>query len=291
LFSKFHCQISRLKMKGGPMTRLRTYIFVTTIANASCADRPATSVAAIHSENSQSRNADETYAEAEARFRRNLSDLNLKNYLNIHSVKSLAGAVDSLDLGKTPTLESYELVVNLFAAVRDLQFLDDPTRNGIKRRSSWLYPDNGCYARADLMIRNSRELGHLSQLAKLFIFGPLEVVTANHSVGVVYWWYHVAPIVQALGTTYVIDPAVDHIKPLPLTQWLERISRDSSELLASLCQSSAYGPFNRCETTADQGASRATEDQASLLDLEWQRLVELGRDPTLELGNSPPWGL
>lgn len=81
----------------------------------------------------------------------------------------------------------------------------------------FLYPDNGCWARAHEMCRLMIADG--AQPEKVWIHGALEVKSANKPSCLVQWSWHVAPTLQVDtgGTTetWVIDPS---LFPGPVTQ-------------------------------------------------------------------------
>lgn len=74
----------------------------------------------------------------------------------------------------------------------------------------FLYPDDGCYARAHEMCRLMRLQG--IEAEKIWIFGSLNPATSNHPGCAVSWWYHVAPtlLVSTVAGTEkrVIDPSL-----------------------------------------------------------------------------------
>lgn len=176
-----------------------------------------------------------------------------------------------------------------FRTIRDLRFIQDGAHPGFVRRSTWMYPDDGCFARAALMVMNLEQLKIVSP-AKIFIFGDLTVKTVNSPNGDVSWWYHVAPIVRVAQQEFVLDPAISPERPLPLNDWIRtmRANGDLSGTKFAICQSHSYVPSDACYGTAKDDA-RAMVDQQSYLPLEWERLEELKRNPGRELGDFPPW--
>jgi hypothetical protein len=174
-----------------------------------------------------------------------------------------------------------------FEFVRDLRFLESPQQPGFKRRSSWLYPDDGCFARAALAVKN---LASNNQLPpnKIFVFGNLNVKTGNAPDGSVSWWYHVAPIIEVQGAKYVLDPALEPKHPLPMMDWL-KLMGDPKQMEVAICGSGTYTPNDSCDKTTDGLEQGAGDDQIYYLDAEWDRLLELNRDPHKELGDLPPW--
>ena len=85
----------------------------------------------------------------------------------------------------------------------------DPT-NILAPCIPFVYPDDGCYARAHEMLRLMRLQGIEGE--KIWIFGNLNPATVNHPNCNVGWWYHVAPTLQvntASGVEKrVIDPSL-----------------------------------------------------------------------------------
>jgi hypothetical protein len=84
----------------------------------------------------------------------------------------------------------------------------------------FLYPDNGCWARAHEMCRLMIADG--AQPEKVWIRGWLAVSSHNKPDCLVNWAWHVAPTLQVLingwPQTYVIDPSLFN-EPVPLATW------------------------------------------------------------------------
>jgi Glutaminase len=100
----------------------------------------------------------------------------------------------------------------------------------------FLYPDNGCWARAHEMCRLMIVDG--AQPEKVWIQGYLNVNSHNKPDCLVQWGWHVAPTLQVdingSPQTYVIDPSLFN-EPVPQATW-KSIQGDPS---ASLTPSSA----------------------------------------------------
>jgi hypothetical protein len=187
-------------------------------------------------------------------------------------------------LGRVVSWSDPEALTERFAHVRDLRFF---RWNGGLRRSSWLYPDDGCFARAGLANRNLSRLG-VPVPNKLFAFGNLRVRTRNSPRGSVTWWYHVVPVVEVAGKKYVLDPAIDAGAPLPVFDWPSRMGNPAA-IKVAVCGSGTYGSRSDCGRVTDGREGAAQGDQGRYLNLEWNRLANLGRDPVRELGDFPPW--
>jgi hypothetical protein len=230
----------------------------------------------------------ETYDAAEARFRRGLNQISLDDYESSFSVKNTAAPIAEAGDSQAADFGEYSLLETAFRRLRDFQFVESVTHPEIVRRSTWLYPDDGCFARADLAVQNLAGWNY-PQVEKVFIFGDLSVATANSPSGGVSWWFHVAPLARVGDDLYVLDPAVHPDGPLTLTEWTDQISDDPTAVVVSFCGSTAYSPYSRCDTPGVADWERTIGDQKDFLDPEWDRLVELGRDPKAELGESPPW--
>ncbi|MGE0526571.1 MAG: protein-glutamine glutaminase family protein [Bdellovibrionales bacterium] len=184
--------------------------------------------------------------------------------------------------------ESEEVLKMRFTWIRDYRFLTSESRPEFPRRSSWMYPDDGCFARAALATRNLR--GWRAPVPnKIFVFGNLSVNSPNAIGGQVTWWYHVAPLVEVKGQKYVLDPALEPREPLLLEEWLHRMSQNTSELEVAICGSGAYTPYDTCSRLTDGREEMAESDQKGFLEWEWERLEALNRNPEQELGDNPPW--
>lgn len=205
-----------------------------------------------------------------------------------NSALDSARAYNELDLSNIPNWEDSESLKTAFESVRNIRFLTTADRPKFLRRASWLYPDDGCFARAQLMNINFRDWKYQIIPAKVFVFGDLEVKTPNHPRGSVSWWYHVAPIIQVADIPYVLDPAIDPKSPQRLDQWILKQVNDLADVKVALCSSSTYEPSESCDSTTF-GDETALRDQGYYLEYEWDRLLELERDPELELGDRPPW--
>ena len=177
----------------------------------------------------------------------------------------------------------------LFEAVRDARYLKDTVRDSFLRRSSWLYPQDGCWIRAELARKQALQ-NKLGNLLKVFIFGALSVKTANALAGHVTWWYHVAPIFKdPSGKVLVLDPAIDPFAPLAFEEWVLNMVPLLDKAQFSLCAGTSYSPMDTCATAIEIPDSDVQSDQVRYLNLEWANLVLLSRNPEEELGDNPPW--
>ncbi len=82
------------------------------------------------------------------------------------------------------------------------------------------YPEDGCYARAQIMVQELEEMG--LEAGKTFIEGNLIVITENSPKGFVQWRYHVAPVLivseNGKNIPYVFDPSIFD-RPVPAEEW------------------------------------------------------------------------
>ena len=199
-----------------------------------------------------------------------------------------ARAGDRSTLPKATEWENEAVMTDHFNQFRDYRFMTVPSRPNFLRRSSWMYPDDGCFARAALAVRNLVQWS-IRAPKKVFAFGDLRVKSVNALDGEVTWWYHVAPLVETAGRKYVLDPAIEPSGPIPLEDWLARMSDNPSSIEVSVCESGAYTPSDDCRKSTDGIESGALRDQVWYLEREWHRLEELKRKPHEELGEYPPW--
>jgi hypothetical protein len=175
-----------------------------------------------------------------------------------------------------------------FERVRDTRWIVDADHPSFLRRPSWMYPDDGCYARAAMA---NRMFAKWNQPVpnKIFAFGNLTVKTDNSAQGSVSWWYHVAPIVKVEGEAYVLDPSIEPERPLVLREWLNRMGQAPEQIEIAVCGSGSYSPYDQCQRDTDGEETSALQDQKRFLSAEWFRLEELRRRPLEELGDNPPW--
>lgn len=175
-----------------------------------------------------------------------------------------------------------------FQKVRDTRFIRDPRKQGFLRRSSWLFPDDGCFARAGLAVQNLKRWGYQKPPGKVFIFGDLNVRTQNSPDGYVMWWYHVVPAMKTGNRVVVFDPAIEPSRPLMLEEWVKTMTPNAQSVTVAFCNPASYVPSSGCLDATDDDRV-AYEDQLMYLGLEWDRLIRLKRNPSKELGDFPPW--
>lgn len=174
-----------------------------------------------------------------------------------------------------------------FYYVRNLRFLNDPTGLVKRRRLSWMYPDDGCWIRAQIMNSIFRKIG-AQPLAKVFIFGNLKVATLFSPSRSVSWWYHVVPMVRVDNQIYVIDPAIEISRPLLFVEWAQR-QGDLNSHKFSICAPETYGPRDNCYTPKPKLDERVFSDIEHYLVSEAHRLQRLGLDAKVYLDQTPPW--
>lgn len=231
----------------------------------------------------------ETAAQAEQRARRELRRPASRSRREDPSAADARRPWSELDFSRLPDYGTTGELLALFRSIRDRQTLEDGFHEDFLRRPSWLFPDDGCFARAGVVSAWLEEMGKDRPL-KAFIFGNLRVQTANHPKGEVRWWYHVVPIVLADRAPYVLDPAIDPARPMKLRDWALRQADELGSVQLSICHARAHEPDDSCANgrpSADQDA--LDEQSQTYLFREWERMLELGRDPYSELNGSPPW--
>lgn len=262
-------------------------IFVQGVSVASATPSRASRLSA-DTRASQRRHPLESYKVSIQRYFRKLSPREQKQVKE--SVSAVTAAVPWktwAGVSRLPQLTKTELERS-FSKIRDARYIESSQGPQFLRRNSWLYPDDGCWSRASLMKDNVTHYA-LPAPRKVFAFGNLRVVTSNSPAGSVGWWYHVAPLVQTGGVPYVFDPAIEPRKPLTLLQWIERMGGDAAEIRIADCDPKTFTPSSSCESPDPEQEKSALETQKIYLNYEWQRLVDMGRDPVQELGDRPPW--
>lgn len=182
---------------------------------------------------------------------------------------------------------SVELMQQRFQKIRDDRFLIWRRRQDFPRRISWLYPTDGCWIRAVLFNRGAFRL--FAPLPNtIYAFGNLSVKTEYHRNGRASWWFHVASMVEVNKQKYVMDPMVNLKRPMLLEEWLKSMG-DPSKIKIAVCKSGTFSPLDNCEKETNGMEIDASYYQQHYLDLEWDNLKGLGKNPEKELGNEPPW--
>lgn len=236
-----------------------------------------------------------TFAQSAFRFPGERWQAAAKRVLNVDLVRSdsaLKMAVLLKDLDRSRAFEftgGQDAFIKNFLGVRNSRFINDPEVANFKRRLSWLYPDDGCFMRAEWMARLLNSKARLSWVNKLFVFGDLEVKTPNHPQGIVRWWYHVVAAMSFNHQIYVYDPAINPKEPMLLEAWSALLGKDTSIFKFSICKSGTFGPSNDCDTLQLISDPSLLGYTNTYLKAERARLVEMGRDPVKELGDNPPW--
>ncbi len=195
--------------------------------------------------------------------------------------------LEAIDLQTIPRVSSLKGLEQEFAYVRDSRFLKTEEPD-FPRRLTWLYPDDGCYARAELAARKLVDHGYTSP-KKIFAFGDLKAETPNSEKGYVEWWYHVAVTYRVDDLIYVLDPALDPNHPMQLKDWHQAIGGEEAHIRYAICSYKTFDTDSDCVRPKQIGRNQAEFEQRNFLYEEWDRLVDLDRNPILELGDSPPW--
>lgn len=232
------------------------------------------------------RKTSESYSEAKARA---LHVHGLRFNFRSNTAEKFKKPMERLDLQEVPELDSYEVLENEFARIRDERWLTSREPN-FPRRPTWLYPDDGCYARAEAASYRLIEAG-LPAPKKIFAFGNLIAYTDNSPSRQVEWWYHVAVAYRVQNIVYVFDPAIEPLRPLKLLEWHEAVGGDQARIQYSICSPHTFSPMNDCRETMALSREEVSLRQRYFFNAEWERLMELNRSPDKELGDEPPWML
>ncbi len=232
---------------------------------------------------SQSRRPSESYQQAKERF------LNaMPEHVNrSESALAMAQPLGKWDFTVVPNWGSKNIIEERFRAVRDHQFLV-AGETAFLRRISWLYPDDGCFARAAMVRRLAEQWGY-SMPHRIFVFGSLHAKTENHQSGSVDWWYHTASVVRAGNQAYVLDAALDSHRALGVREWILGQVDKVADVTVSICDPYTYNSSSPCTDADEDAEDLADIDQKSYLTSEYFRQQDLGRDPERVLGDEPPW--
>ncbi len=175
-------------------------------------------------------------------------------------------------------------------ATRHDRFLDwqlDGLPPVLKRRTSWQYPYDGCFARAETFNRNLADAHAQHKLQKIYVFGDLAAQTDNSPEGLVRWWYHVAPVTRIGQEVFVVDPALHSGQPIALEHWLQQVVNaapdpvaERAKLTISVCDAASFAPYQQlCNGSDGYDPTRVENYVRRFLDREWDNEIALGRDP------------
>ena len=189
---------------------------------------------------------------------------------------------DAANFSSVPSW-TWEKILSFFNMVRDARWLGMTGSPGFARRIPWLYPDGGCEERAEVMVWLGRALMGSSEPYKIFARGMM-CIDSENAPKPVCWATHVAAVVRSSGTgnPLVIDPSIDPTSPMHWLRWFKTIGASQ----VAFHDGSVYAG----QPTANGGINYALETiRNTLLRLEWDRQILLGRDPYRVLGDDPPW--
>lgn len=229
----------------------------------------------------------ESYKEAAENFQRTRTNRPGPLYLS-DSVFDARIPLAKTKLSDIPEWSSRDDIERIFRLIRDLRFLRDPEHASFPRRLPWMFPDDGCFARAEMAARLLVQYGQPTP-AKIFAFGDLVATSSNSPTGSVEWWYHVVIGYRVGKDVIVFDPSIEPKKPLLFDEWLTRMNPNGDPIEISLCNEKAFDPDSNCDGDYKVSESRLTAIQEPFLIEEWHRMVQLNRNPEEVLGRSPPW--
>lgn len=192
-----------------------------------------------------------------------------------------------LDTSSIPDVGNYDEMLAEFKYIRDTRFMPSQMQN-FPRRMTWLYPDDGCFARAELAA-DFLQLHKYMPPMKMFAFGNLEAKSDNSPYGRVNWWYHVAVTYKVGNEVYILDPALMPARPMTLKEWHAAIGGARANVQYTVCDTGTFDPDFACHDPDVLKMDEAQSVQSEYFDLEWERLLQLNRKPEQELGENPPW--
>ncbi len=233
----------------------------------------------------------ETFEQAVQRYSlHTLSDDEVQTQGDVFMTRVPLSEVDEEFKKRIPEFSSLEELEAAFKWSRDERFMTDPSFEHFMRRISWLYPDDGCFARAQVAQKIIREHVPESDLGKVFIFGSLQVETKNSPEGRVSWWFHVVPASRIGDQIWILDAAIDPSKILKLEEWIAHmVPEGDTDFTVNFCKNESYGPGSSCLTPRTMDLEDALNEQSFYLREERNRLIEMNRNADEELGLSPPW--
>jgi hypothetical protein len=175
----------------------------------------------------------------------------------------------------------------IFNRVRDAREWEWEEIPGFRRRIPWLYVEDGCFLRAEMMVEKLRDWKYPIP-DQVMVFGDLQGVSKYETVN---WWFHVAPVFRVGAKAYVLDPSIEPKRPLELQEWVLRMSPSLEDVSGVFCRSNGVDPYQECElTSSNEDQEVAAGERQRYLEMEWNLMQTiLGISPELILGEAPPW--
>jgi hypothetical protein len=224
----------------------------------------------------------------------------LKGVYGYQEVLAAGVTLDALQIQKVPELPSYAVLYEHFVKIRDERFVDWRGALPIeKRRLPWLYVLDGCgfraeHARVLVPPQFGKVFANLSQLSRQ----KLREVCSPFGLDCTRNWnYHVALVSRVAEQLYVLDPAIEAVRPLTLEEWLGRMvdSTAVTQVRVSLCEAWTLFPGDACWGQRPAYLQRRLDDVMKAgylhryLNEEVSMLIRYAKDPAQWLGDSPPW--
>lgn len=157
----------------------------------------------------------------------------------------------------------------------------NPNQGDFLRRGPWLYPANGCYAKAAHVSFLAKQKG-IPQPGKIYAYGDLEFDSPYAKNGRrVYWRYHMAAAYVFNEQVFIVDPGMSGTA-LTQQEWLSLISPSPQNVRVKYCDQNSYSPLSTCVGGRGNGANLS--HVRGILRDEWSNLRRLGYDPYTLLG-------
>ena len=179
---------------------------------------------------------------------------------------------------------SYKELLKIFYTIRDSRFLIDTAAGPMyRRRIPWQYPQDKCWARTGMTDIYAEEQG-LVRPVPIWVFGEL-VAHSNYSRNkdeMVYWAWHVAPMLAVNNINYVLDPALNPAAPLEVNAWYKAMH--DAKLTAVVCKTFTYYPDDSCNNPIPYA-----RDEKIKTDISYALDAERENIDLLFMGETPPW--
>lgn len=208
---------------------------------------------------------------------------------HLKNFKVFSGDQATLNQTDIPELDNWDQVQATFEAARDRRNLRWVVMPKFLRRTTFLYPQDGCFLRAALM-NKALMAQFISPLPKLFVFGNLKAESLYEKGHSIYWYFHVALALRFQGEVFIIDPSLNNQRPLALVEWYNLMGVRSSDVEIRICDTQSYSPFDRCVGGQGFLEEKQRDDHVQYyLAAEWNNLEKLGFEPEKLLNHLPLW--
>jgi Glutaminase len=229
---------------------------------------------------SAARKADQNWYEALSQQ----PNFNKKLLFSNHGMQNFTeGKLSPQSIGGVPEWKKSLAELNALSfAAHEIRKYNNPNGQPYMRKAPWLYPLDGCFAKAAHISAIAISRGEIAP-GKVFAYGKLRLRSKYVKEGEVRWSYHVVAAYHIGETVYVIDPVVGenddgtYSPVLTVSDWVKKLSAAPTDVKVTYCDKNAYDPNSPCIGGQPNGAYLG--HVSFYLNEEYQNLISIGLNP------------